>query len=70
MCRDNEGLTLINSARDLLDDDIEVDVVKVEAGGLVHESSPNLIEVDRLARPVSLYNILNISRRLFLFLSI
>jgi hypothetical protein len=50
---------LINSAGDFFDDHIEVYVVKVEAGSLVNEASPNLIEVDWLARPVPLYNILN-----------
>lgn len=50
---------MINSAGNLLDDHIEVNVVHVKAVGLVDEASPNLFEVDWLAGAVSLDNVLD-----------
>lgn len=50
---------MVDAAGDFLHDDIEVDVVHVEAGGLVHKASPNLVQIDWLPSAVSLYNILN-----------
>ena len=51
-------LTLVDAALDLFDDHVEVDVVHVEAGSLINEASPNLLEVDRLASAVPLYYVL------------
>jgi hypothetical protein len=57
-------LTLVDSAGDLVDDNVKVDVVHVETGSLINEAGPNLLVVDGLSGAVPLHYILYFLRLL------